>query len=108
MGLLKYLERAKRMDDLIRRRATGSAEEFAQKLGISRSVLMEHIRDLKEMGAPIKFCEITRSYYYPTNYTFIINKRREMDKLIGGKIFKFFLNQSGIARLKHSIFISQV
>ena len=42
MSLLKYLERAKRMDDLIRRKATGNVEEFASKLGISQ----------KRMGAP--------------------------------------------------------
>jgi biotin operon repressor len=107
MGLLKYLERAKRMDDLIRRRATGSPDEFAQRLGISRSVLMEHIRDLKEMGAPIRFCDITRSYYYPSNYTFIVNKRKEMSELIGGRFFKFFLDQSRITGLNHSTFISQ-
>ena len=29
MSLLKYMERLKRMDDLIRRKATGCADEFA-------------------------------------------------------------------------------
>ena len=29
MSLLKYIERLKRMDDLIRRKATGCADEFA-------------------------------------------------------------------------------
>ncbi|NOS94486.1 MAG: HTH domain-containing protein [Cyclobacteriaceae bacterium] len=68
MSLLKYIERARRMDDLIRRRATGGSEEFARRLGISRSVLMENLKDLKEMGAPIQFCETTRTYYYKSEY----------------------------------------
>jgi predicted DNA-binding transcriptional regulator YafY len=107
MSLLKYLERAKRMDDLIRRRATGNADEFARKLGISRSVLMEHIRDLKEMGAPIKFCEFTRGYYYAMEYTFMLGKKVEMRELKGGFFFDFYFNQSDITGLYPNIFISQ-
>src|SRR5437899_2833143 len=87
MSLLKYLERAKRIDDLIRRKATGNAEEFSHKLGISRSVLMEHIRDLRDLGAPIRFCDIRHSYYYEEEFSFIIRGRAEMSKVVGGKIF---------------------
>ena len=71
MSLLKYLDRAKRIDDLIRRKATGNAQEFAHKLGISRSVLMEHLGDLRELGAPIRFSNIVRSYYYENEFDLI-------------------------------------
>lgn len=87
MSLLKYLERAKRIDDLIRRKATGNAEQFSNKLGISRSVLMEHLRDMKELGAPIRFCDTRHSYYYEEEFSFIISRRTEMSKVMGGKIF---------------------
>jgi biotin operon repressor len=53
MSLLKYIDRLKRMDDLIRRKATGSPEEFSQKLNISRSQLLQDLKELKELGAPI-------------------------------------------------------
>ncbi len=107
MSLLKYIERAKRMDDLIRRRATGGAEEFAQRLGISRSLLMEHIRDLKEMGAPIQFCETTKTYYYIREYRFLFARRAEMSELRGGNSFRSILGKSSMAGLTFDIFISQ-
>ncbi len=95
MSLLKYLERAKRIDDLIRRKATGSAEEFSHKLGISRSVLMDHLRDMRDLGAPIRFCDTRHSYYYEEEFSFIISRRAEMSKVMGGKI----IYQSDIAGL---------
>lgn len=64
MSFLKYIERLKRMDQLIRRRSTGTADEFADKMGICRSVLMDHLREMKDMGAPIAYCKIHGSYYY--------------------------------------------
>ena len=52
------------MDDLIRRRATGTPEEFAQKMGLSRSALMEYIKSLKALNAPIRYDNLRRSYCY--------------------------------------------
>jgi hypothetical protein len=52
------------MDDLICRKATGKAEEFAAKLGISRSQLLQDVKELREMGAPIEYCPINQSYVY--------------------------------------------
>jgi transcriptional antiterminator len=64
MSLLKYIERLKRMDDLIRRKATGSAYEFAEKLGVSQSQLFQDLKEMKELGAPVNYCHISRSYLY--------------------------------------------
>lgn len=64
MGVLKYFERIKRMDDCIRRQATGSPEEFATKLGISRSSLMEYLKILRELNAPIEYDHFRGSYFY--------------------------------------------
>jgi predicted DNA-binding transcriptional regulator YafY len=93
MSLLKYLERAKRMDDLIRRKATGNAQEFGQKLGISRSVLMEHLRDMKELGAPIRFCDARHCYYYENDFNLMKDQRLELSMMGGKKIIELF-NQS--------------
>lgn len=73
MSLLKYLERVQRMDDLIHRRATGNAEAFARKLGISRSLVLEHLRDLRDLGAPIKFSEERQTYYYEGDFSFTLS-----------------------------------
>jgi hypothetical protein len=34
MSVIKYLDRIKHMDELIRRKATGPPDEFAEKVGI--------------------------------------------------------------------------
>lgn len=64
MSLLKAIERIKRMDDLISRKATGTPDEFAEKLGISKSMLMVNLIELKEMGALVKYDIHKQAYYY--------------------------------------------
>jgi hypothetical protein len=64
MSLLKYVERLKRMHDLIHRKATGTPDEFARKLGISKSMLMINLAELKEMGAPLQYNNTTHTYLY--------------------------------------------
>jgi hypothetical protein len=64
MSLLKYIERLKRMDDLIKRKATGCPDEFADKLGISKSMLMLNLAELKEMGALIRYDSNRKTYFY--------------------------------------------
>ena len=88
MSILKYIDRAKRMDDLIRRKATGNAEEFARKLGVSRRILMENIGDLKELGAPICYDEFCKSYYYKSEFSFFLHNR-DADKIRGGADYFF-------------------
>jgi predicted DNA-binding transcriptional regulator YafY len=73
MSLLKYLERLKRIDDLIRRKVTGSPNEFAIKLEISRSQLLNDLKELKELGAPISYSSTYRSYYYTQKCHFILD-----------------------------------
>jgi Carboxypeptidase regulatory-like domain/TonB-dependent Receptor Plug Domain/HTH domain len=65
---MKYVDRLKRMDDLIRRKATGKAEEFARKMEISRSQLLQDIKNLREMGAPIEFDTYRQTYSYDKDY----------------------------------------
>ncbi len=64
MSILKYIDRLKRIDDLIQRKATGNAQEFARRLGISVSVLKENLCEMRALGASIDFCRIRKSYVY--------------------------------------------
>ncbi len=64
MNIIKYIERLKFMDELIRKNATGTPDEFAKKLGVSRSTLDKYLKVLKEMNAPIKYNEVCGNYYY--------------------------------------------
>lgn len=43
---------------------TGSPNQFAKKLQISRSTIMEYIDILKDMGAPVAYDKFRNSYYY--------------------------------------------
>jgi len=52
------------MDNYIRRKATGTPEQFAEKMNLSRSALMEYIKLLKGLNAPIEYDDYKRSYYY--------------------------------------------
>lgn len=52
------------MDGYIRRKATGTPEQFAEKMRFSRSSLMDYIKLLKELNAPIEYDYNRESYYY--------------------------------------------
>lgn len=76
----------KRMDDLIRRKATGCACDFASKLGVSQSQLYEDIKEMKELGAPIVYCTTRKSYIYNGEAKLIFTfKTGGLDGMKGGK-----------------------
>jgi hypothetical protein len=101
MSLLKYIERLKRMDDLIRRKATGCAEEFAAKLHISKSQLFQDLKEMKELGAQVEYCSIRESYYYINNCRLVINFINEGQRIKGGKNISNFFSHSSIAGVRH-------
>lgn len=106
MSLLKYIERLKRMDDLIRSKATGTPEEFAAKLGLGKSVLMEELSELRELGAKIAYCRERRSYYYEQNFLLVVGEKSGQNAgfLKGGKYFSVFDTHSGMAGLHWFMF----
>jgi biotin operon repressor len=59
----KYLERYHRTQDLIFDENTGSTEEFAAKIGLSRRMLFNYLEDLKDMGLEIEYCRKRKTYY---------------------------------------------
>jgi biotin operon repressor len=83
MSLLKSIERLQRIDTMIRRQATGTSDEFAKKLGISRSMLMENLREMKDLGAAICFCQHRRTYYYTSEFGLVIGDLSK-NKVKGG------------------------
>lgn len=68
MSLKKYLKRTEYIHWQIAHETTGSCDEFASKLGLSRRQLLDNIKDLKELGAPIKFSKSLNTYYYSTDW----------------------------------------
>jgi len=53
-----------RVDQLIRRKATGSPEALAEKLNVSRRCVYDIINVMKRMDAPILYNASRKSYYY--------------------------------------------
>lgn len=64
MSMKNYLDRIRYVDFLIRTKATGSAKQLAKKLQLSPRTTLEHIRVMKDLGCPIKYCRKRNSYYY--------------------------------------------
>jgi biotin operon repressor len=59
----KYLARYQRIQNLIFAEKTGSSEEFATKIGLSRRMLFNYLEDLKDMGLEIEYCRKRKTYY---------------------------------------------
>lgn len=64
MALLDYFEKIKRIDQFVRMQATGTPEEFAQRLGIAKSTLYSYINVMKELDIPIQYNNERRTFYY--------------------------------------------
>ena len=90
MTFLEKLKVIQRLDGLIRRKATGNANELADKLGISRSTVFALLECMKCMGAEIAFSDIRRTYYYTEDKELAIGFV-SVNELKGGKNKDYFL-----------------
>jgi biotin operon repressor len=75
------------MDLLISMMATGTPEEFAEKMGMKRSTLFESLQEMRAIGVDIKYSFIRQSYYYADNRRIkirlenIIPERKDSEKI---------------------------
>lgn len=65
-------DRLMQIDRLIQIKGTGTAEQLAKRLGMSRRSVYNHFNILKEMGACIKFDHFRNTYYYEQEGSLII------------------------------------
>ena len=73
MKVFHYLKRIERIHKLIDQESTGSPDEFAMRLGISRTRLYEIVDDLKLEGAPIAYSKSCRTFYYEEPFNISIS-----------------------------------
>lgn len=66
--IYKHLNRLQQIDQLIRQRRTGNAEELAQKLRISRRLVYYWLDELKDMGLEINYNREVKSFVYQKPY----------------------------------------
>jgi len=64
MKVFEYLDRINRMHKLISGQKTGTPEEFASQLGVSRTSLYELIDELRLRGAPISYSKTVKTFFY--------------------------------------------
>lgn len=73
MKVFEYLDRISMMHKLIKGRKTGTPEEFAGLLGVSRTSMYELIDEMKIRGAPIKYSKAARTFYYGEPFEILVN-----------------------------------
>ena len=103
MTFLEKLQLIERVDQLIRMKATGSANDLARKLGVSRSTVFEILDTMRIMGAEIEFCKYKKTYFYSKDKVLAIGFVTK-DKIKGGKKIKKNIAQSGFFGLSSNIF----
>lgn len=92
MNIRKYMERIKYLDELIRKEKTGTPEELANRLDISRAQLYNIIDFLKEEGLAINYTRKRGTFYYTSNqkveiaFSFKVITNEENKSIYGGNI----------------------
>lgn len=64
MKFAEQIERIQYLDRLIKKRSTGTPEEMANKLGISRSQLYNLVSYLNDIGMNVKYSRTLKTFYY--------------------------------------------
>ena len=80
--IIKQIEVIERIDQLIRMQATGTPEELANRLNISKTKLYRIINMMKELNAPVEYDLDKQCFVY--------------EEAVGFR-FGFYQNQKGIA-----------
>jgi predicted DNA-binding transcriptional regulator YafY len=69
----QFIQRLKKIDLLIKKNATGNAQQLAEKLDVCQRTAKEFIAIMKENGAPIYFDRVINSYCYKEKGSFNIS-----------------------------------
>lgn len=64
MTIKEHIQRLKRIDQLVRLKATGNAKQLAARLDVSRASIFRYLDDLKDLGAPVVYCRDNQTYIY--------------------------------------------
>lgn len=80
--MIKYFDRLKKFDYLVRHSMTGTPKECAEKLDISRSRFYEFLDDLKLLNVPVVYNKRKRTYTYqkPGMFKFGFEEMKSVEK----------------------------
>jgi len=68
MHFLDQFKLLERIHSCIKRKGTGTPEQLANRLDISRASVFRQIKLLKELGAKISYCPHRESYVYEEKF----------------------------------------
>ena len=72
MQLIDTIERAHRIHKLIQRKATGTPEEFAEKLHIRKRQVYNILDEFRGYGANIKYNRMRGTFYYDNDFEIVL------------------------------------
>jgi hypothetical protein len=64
MSLIRHIQRLKFIDLLVRKKATGNLQTFAEKNRLSKRGLTVILEEMRNIGFAIKYSRRLNSYYY--------------------------------------------
>ena len=105
MNFIKQIERIKKMHLLISTEKTGSPNDFAKQLHLSRSQMYNMLNKLKELDATIKYCKKKQSFYYDKPFELVLKYSlktivdEETREIFGGCNFRPILLDGSILNL---------
>ena len=68
--LFDQIKLIERIDRLIRLKATGNPKTLAKKINVSESTIYRLIETIKELGAPVEYNLLYKSYIYTEDVNF--------------------------------------
>lgn len=66
-------DRYQTINGFIIQKNTGTPDEFAKKIGVSRRQIFKDLKDLRSLGAKISYSPSRRTYYYRNGFDFYID-----------------------------------
>lgn len=67
----EFLEWFQHIDTLIQEHKTGTPADLAQTEGVLKRTIYKYVRVMKNLGAPIAFNAMTKTYYYTIEGSFV-------------------------------------
>jgi hypothetical protein len=94
MTFMESIYALERLNDLIRRKATGTPEQLAVKFDVSVGTIKNLLKILKDRNLPICYCRERQTYYYAYEVEvrlFWVNAKEDLNQIRGGEnIYNFF------------------
>lgn len=113
MEFIRQIERLQLLNKLVKEQRTGSPEEFAERLGVSRSKLYLILDELKDQGIYIRFSKRINSFVFvncggiSVSFSMQILNTSEERNISAGKTSIFFHKSNFLDRTIFSLVYDQ-